>query len=78
MNEIRKYTLARVMCDNLGHVVNRLGCVLIYSSMCFLAQLNEIRKYTLARVMCDNLDNVETIQKFVNIVPLSAAVKNMK
>ena len=42
----------------------------------FLAQLTEIRKYTFASILCDNLDEVQTIQKYVTMVPRSTALKN--
>lgn len=34
-----------------------------------LSQLNEIRKATLSRIICDNLDDIDTIQKWVVLLP---------
>ena len=40
-------------------------------------QLNEIRKMTLAKIFCMASDNIQRIQKFVMLQPISEAFKKL-
>ena len=48
---------------------------LTYFDLLFADQIREIRKMSIARILCDTLDDVETIQPFALLLPLSDALR---